>query len=565
MSLPKTESSHITLPATETSLSSGGSGKTAVSRSLSDSSAVSARSERPPLKTNRSVDQMPSKAQQLLKLTLMNAHNSPHNSFNSSSMADIISNDAMKIFKQFQESGDLSFEDLNNISHQLVDSSMNDYYDLQDMSVKFLSSLGNAVPQAHSSPSSAKMAMIQEQLKRIKQEVKESEIETIVLDSSDQEVETKEVAVEVKHNGSGDSATIKSPAKSNTEYKEEPAECNGNIDTPELEGLLENLRSVINEGNRDEAKKHLQRLNEMLHKKEPSVPKISNTLAVQPIVRQATFEIDPETGKRRYHSVEEQTPSEKNEPKRTENEDLVEKLTQLLGNQSLGINALNLDALGGTGAQIFVVVPPVVTAETPARPACRRSMSLSVPQKTKSALEAKKVATPMKKTLPSSRLSAFTAPRPQPAPAAAQKTSLQARVGIARKSLMGPVEKSPMVTASTSKANPRVSVVGRRMSTAKLSATPAVPTIQTTKPSPPKQIRPATGAPYAATTRRMSHLPATPSRPSSTVKVTPSSSLKSTPASASRLRPTTELKKPAVSQFKAPSVVRKATAAAKEK
>lgn len=515
--------SFLNAPKSENSdLSSLESSHKTVSRSHSDSSSTSSSKSDRPFKSNRSVDSAPSMSQQLLKLSLYNSRNT-NSSFDNATVAEFLSSEAKKIAKMFSDSGDLSFEDLNNISQNLVDNSFID--DLQEMNLKAI----NNCPQAHSSPcNSERQAIIQETLKRIKEE------DPDCFESSD--TVKLEASVIVK----------------DEPYDTDDPQPNGEL---ELDGLLQNLKSLINEGNKEEAKKQLSRLNDLLGKPKSQHDQ-RNTLAVHPIIRQATFEIDPETGKHNYHNNSTQ-PMEAPTSAKTDNEDLLEKLTKLLGGSTVGGNTLDLSALESSGAKVYVVVPS--PSHTPSKSPAQRSTSLNTAQKPQSAMklsDARKLGTPLKRLSHYARPSALTAPR-QTVPARSSNLVEQSRVGSVRKSLMGSIEKSPQVpkprlpstTGVVPKTTPRPSAAPRRSVSMKAS----IPAIQTTKPSPLKTaIRPASGAPYTATASANSKISlATPVRPS-------------TAAKAPLSRRISSAQKQPVSQFKAPSVVRKAAAATKQ-
>ena len=410
-----------------------------------------------------------------------------------------------KIHKSF-DPNDISF-DLENISspNLFVDNSLiqnnsityND--DLNEMKINVLDT-----PQKKSSsisPSQDKIAFFQEQLKRIKNEVPANDL-PIKNDDSKKQQHCEETKVE------------------------------------NLDQLLENLKLVINEGNKEEAKKQLQHINEKFLKSKDTVEsKTSNTLVVQPIVRQGTFDIDQETGKRKYYGKE--TAS------KTQNEDLLEKLTKLLGSQT--VNTLDLE---GGGAKIIVI--QATPSATPIRTSSRRSMSLSMPHKPQSALKAlenKKLETPLKRLSRVIRPSALTAPRPSLACRSndTDQKDIQLRAGAVRKSLLSSIDKSPQMQKSKASIGAIPKTVSRITVKRSASLKGAVPLVVTTNPSPAK-IRPSSGAPYAAVNKRLSQAP---------VKLS-STATKAIPAKA---RITSDQK---TVQFKAPSVVRRAKASSEK-
>lgn len=446
-----------------------------MSRSHSDSSAISVKSNGAAAKANRSVEQVAVRQQQqLLKLSFFNSPNSPMNcpSYNNTPFADSMSSEARKISQKFANSRDLSFEDLNNVSQNLVDSSLTDC-DLQDMNLKILKTL------PASTPSSDKIAMLQERLKTMKQEF-------------DPVVKIEDFSPPSKFNKDDVGANLENAPKS------------------ELDCLLDKIKFLSNNGQLDEAKKHLHRLNELMGK-HGGVAEVKNTLHVQPIIRQDTFDIDPETGKRKYDSNE-------IDAAKTESNILLEKLVELF-------KAQNLQPLGigdGAGTNYVVMVPASVA--TPVKKPMRSfsTCSKQKPQSAMKTVDSRKHATPLKPSSVVKRLSTFTTPRPVPASKAGhpydQKQSIQSRAGGVRKSLM--MEKSPQVpkskgtTMTPSKLLPprNPSAAPRRSVSMKAS----IPAVQITKSSPPKNSapRPSTGAPYVSTpNRRLSHMPPPASRP----------------------------------------------------
>lgn len=506
----------------ESTLSEATSGHRNVGRSHSDSSTVSSKSAQPAVRVNRSVDDMRKRQQQLLKLSFFNSPNSPmySSTFMNSTIADNVYQEAKSIAKKFGDFGDMSFEDLNNVSQHLIDASggfSETETDFQDMKIN----IPNETRELHS-PSSYDRIKLCAQLMRIKKEV----------ESDDTEAETDENTEELELVPETDS-----PAKT---------------DESDVEALWQKLKSVINEGSKDEAKKQLLRLNEALGKK-PLQPEPKITMEVQPIIRQATFEIDPLTGNRK-EEIKEQAQT-------VVSEDLLRQLSALLNGQSAGVHEIDLGAKNAVASKLAVVIVPAPVA-TPTK-----NMRLTAPiaSRTQSAIKtpsAKKQGTPLKRLTQSSRRVSFTNPRPS-APSygepCQQKTLDRADV---RKSLMGTIDKvppgiKPKMTAATAvgvksvprplSSAPRASVAPRRSSSLKL------PDVKLTKPSPMKipPIRPSTGAPY---NKRLTELSATPGRAPTASRL----------AQAGRARMLSDHGK-LVSEFKAPSVVRKAAAAAPSK
>lgn len=502
------DSSHMT-HSQESSLISAGSQKATVSRSQSDSSTISTKSNRAASKANHSVDNVHAK-NQLLKFSLLNSTSSPMKCH--TSLTDSVFAEARKIARQFANSRESSFEDLNNVSQpsEAGDVSFVDP-DLQAMNLKVPSNK-SLPPQATSTkPSAEKIAEFQEQLKRIKKEVDSD-------DNEDFRHETKQVLLE----------STSTPVKVKVEEEED--------NQVEVDRLLHKLRSVITDGNKEAAKKQLTRLNELLEKqKDPNEAK--NTVnVVQPIVRQATFDIDPTTGKRKYTTNEEQT-------QKTEGDDIVEKLTRLLAGQTLNIHSINTN-----GEKLLLVVPSSVTT-TPEKNPMKKILTKS--HSAMKSLDTRKLGTPMKRQLQVGRPASFTTPRPMSTSRKTnpyeQKSCAQPRAtGAVRKSLMSSMEKSPQVQKS--KVSTTTGAVFKPTTARRsLSMKASIPAVQVTKSSPLKPApRPSTGAPYGSTNKRLSLAPGIKTR-ASTANV----------PSSPRSRTLSDHKKP-VSQFKAPSAFRKA-------
>lgn len=423
-------------------------------------------------------------------------------SFVNSTIAENVLKEARNIAKKFGDFGDMSFEDLNNISQHLIDASGDMSIidtDLQDMKVN----IPNDHREQHST-SSPNKTKLNEQLMRIKKEV----------DAEDTE-QTEDI----------------------DELKNEPT-----TDGTDVEALWLNLKSVINEGNKEEAKKHLLRLNEALGKNTQQ-PEKKNTMEVQPIIRQATFEIDPVTGQRKEGIKEPVQP--------VVNDDLLRQLAALLSGHVAGVQAVDLVAKDAPVGRMAVVIVPTPAAtptksQRPVLPASSRPQSAIKPPLDK------KLSTPLKRLTQANRRVSFTNPRPIPARAQPNEHKPLERAGLVRKSLMPPAEKSPQVSKAKVGATSSVKPVPRPSASAapRRSSSLKIPDVHLTKPSPMKTAapRPSTGAPY---NKRLSQLPATSSRVPATSRLAP----------IGRSRTMSEQKKP-VSEFKAPSVVRKAASKA---
>lgn len=424
--------------------------------------------------------------------------------------------EARRIAKHFAEPSDLSFEDLNNVSQPVTDisdSSMvdTDLRDLQAMKVDVLK--GNHLPPSTPSTMNAdKIAMFQERLRLIKKE-------------DPDELELSNVT---EHT----STPVKVKAEENHEEKGEESE---------VDQLLQKLKSIITDGNKHEAKIHINRLNELLEKrKDPKEAK--NTLHVQPIVRQDTFEIDDD-GSRKYKDKSEE---------KDEKVEIINKLNELLKSLTVDVHQINLGQEDAS-LSVYVVPTPVST------PVKNPRHSVSVAPKAFSALKAmetRKLGTPMKRQSIITRSSTFTTPRPMTTSKAVhpyeQKANVQTRVGAVRKSLLSTIEKTPQVVkpreSSITKPAPKPAPATAPRRSVSMRA--SIPAVQVSKATPMKNVpRPSTGAPYAtsAATRRLSQAPATIARP--------------TPTAASRVvqptRSRTVSEKKPVPQFKPPSGLRK--------
>lgn len=452
---------------------------------------------------------MRKRQQQLLKLSFYNSPNSPLNStsFLNSTVADNVLKEAKNIAKKFGDFSELSFEDLNNISQHLIDASGDLSaidLDFQDMKIN----IPNEKHEQHITSSPDKIKL-NEQLMRIKKEVDAEESEkTEIIEGNNESAKTEE---------------------------------------SDVEDLWQKLKSVINEGNKDEAKKQLLRLNEALGRK-PQQAEPKSTMEVQPIVRQATFEIDPQTGERKDVAVKEPAPS-------LVTDDLLRQLAALLTGQAAGVHAIDLKAQDTAVAKLAVVIVPT-PASTPIknpRPAVSRTQSAIKPP------SEKKQATPLKRLTQTSRRTSFTNPRPV-VPSRVQpyeQRTMHAAAGAVRKSLMGSIDKSPNLQKTKSvqvygtgiKPAPRPSTYAAPRRSVSLK----IPDVHLTKPSPMKNtaIRPSTGAPY---NKRLSQLAATPDRAPATSRVAP----------IGRRSTLFDQKKP-ISDFRVPSAVRKAAASSLNK
>lgn len=409
--------------------------------------------------------------------------------------------------RRFSDYRDLSFEDLNNVTQPLIDSSMNDA-DLQDMKIQIISD--GTLPQY--SHTADKIAMLSKKLTRIKQEVDPViKVEALTLEKSE---ESSEAA------GTSPESAETSPE---IEVVQAPTE-----NKPDLDSMLKNLKSQINDGNKAEARKQLERLNQLLGRQNEV-----NTSHVKPrvIEREATFEIDRSTGEKKE--------ADDGANKKTENDDLIEKLSKLLGNQ-VGIHSLNLGADDALGGKLLVVLPAAI-----ANPVTPRSAHAV--QRTQSAVKSKDTTTtPLKRLAPGApRTNAYTTPRLSTRAAHPYEQKLS-NTGAVRKSLMTAIESpqkknpNPISKARPSSAAPRRSVSLKER---------AIPAVQVHKSSPMKAPpKLSTGAPYnLAASRRLSQASARPSTGSKTIPPP---------------RPRTQAEqKKTISQFKAPSVVRKQASA----
>lgn len=485
-------------------------------RCQSDTSVISHSSEKEPTKSRfHSLDSVHTKKlnNNLLKLSFLNSPRSPlHSSMNQSVLHE------SKLLSEKLGRKDCSYEDLNNISQQLVDTSnasnisLTDL-DLQELKISFLES--NPLSPKVESPDD-KLSDIQETLKRIK------------MDEVNVEVKKEKVTPEKK------------------EFKQTKSEV-------EVDNILQKIKSLVKENNRDGARMELNRLGNILNEK----PK---TLEVPTMIRQDTFDIDPTTGKRKYAVQDNKSGGDNS------NGDLMEQLAKLLGTHSLDISSLNVSGSGNGGGdtKVVVIIPkalsPMATPVKQGYPS-RRSVSMSSAQKPQSALkaiESKKLSTPMKHSLtPASaiaRRSSFTAPRSitKPSPYE-QKSNVASAV---RKSLMPSMDKTPIKQngklSPNNNSRPVTTTAVRRSVSLKSNVSSdrsAVPQVKLTQATPIK-MRPKTST---QSDKKLSSTPIPASKRMSTT---------STPArpSQSAIR---EKEKPLITkktEFKTPFAAKKPTA-----
>lgn len=438
------------------SIASSTGSKKEITRCQSDSSTVS-NNESINMSRFNSVDNIISKkSNQLLKLSLLNSPNSPlhSSSITSSSVNDL---DAMKISEKLKNFNELSFEDLNNISQHLIDTSNLSApdTDLEQLRISFLEK--NPVHSVNASPikleetkdnMQEKIEILQQKLKQIKKE-----------EPVEHKAETK-------------------PELSSPEQKPKLDRTNT---AQEVENILQKVQVLVNDNKKDEARKHLQILTDMLgpsesNNLEPPVP--------QPYIRQDTFEIDQKTGRRKYSTGG----GSGDDEKQRDSTELMEQLAKLLGAQSLDVSSLNLS---GSNNSLVVIVPKMPSpAATPIKhQSARRSVSLSTqrPGTTNRGIENRKLSTPMKHIAPATssvaRRSSFTAPRPLPKPLE-QKTNF----GAVRKSLIGSMDKSPMKAPIKSPLKKNAPMVRRSIS---LKTT--IPSVTVSQPTPKKNTSATTG------------------------------------------------------------------------
>lgn len=486
----------ITMNESTTSSTAASRGGDFNKRHQSDSSTSSMEHKEEPRNRFFSADHVEykKKVKNLLKLSLMNSPKSPlhSSSMNNSSLLDSVFLEAKWISEKL---GNRSFEDINNISQQLITdtSNVSTDADLEQLTISFLEK--HPLSPRQDSTEESKIANIQKTLNRIKME---------------------EVDIYEKSNGHVKVEAISPVSKSHTPEKKS--------DDVAVNAMLKTITNLCKDNNNDEAKKQLQKLYEMLSEK-------PQTLQVQPIVRQDTFDIDRTTGKRKYLSNNNK--SHKGDGDNSNN-DILEQLSKLIGANNIDVSSMNLSGGSGNGAdtKIVLIMPkmpsPVATPVKPNNPT-RRSVSLSLPKKPQSALKAienKKLSTPMKQLAPStafSRRSSFTGPRVLPKNPYEQKT-----YGGVRKSLMPSMDKTPIkqkprenVKLSPPLNKPLPSSIRRTVSY-KAPGTSAVPAVKLITATPTK-TRPFTTATPSKLSLE-SKLISTPANPSKRLSMNPTAS-----------------------------------------
>lgn len=487
------QSSHHTSKDMDESAISTATNRDEKHRCQSDSSVSSASDRESSRNRFNSVDSVHTKKinNNLLKLSFLNSPRSPlhSSSLNNSSLADSVFQDAKSLIVERLNKGDLSYEDLNNISQHLIDTSnvsLSDA-DLEQLKISFLEHNPLSPKQ---DTSDAKMSNIQETLKRIKME------------EVDHEIKKEKV----------------SPCKQSSEMKE-VKETKSEV---EVDNILQKIKSLVRDNNRDDARKELQRLGEILNEQ----PKANANLQVPSMIRQDTFDIDPKTGKRKYANNDHQGNGDSSQ------NDLMEQLAKLLGTHSLDISSLNLSGNsvnGGGETKIMVIMPkslsPVATPVKQGNPS-RRSVSMSAAQKPQSALKAlenRKLSTPMKHSLTpapsaSARRSSFTAPRS----VTNKPNPYEQKIGGVRKSLMPSMDKTPIKQNGKLSPNqrPTSNLVRRSVS---LKSTATVPSVKLTEATPTK-IRPLTSTPTPSKLATQNvKFPSTPNQATKRLSTAPTS------------------------------------------
>lgn len=441
------------------------------------------------------------KTNQLLKLSFLNSPNSPlHSSSRAAldgSLIDSVFSEAKKISEKLSSFNEMSFEDLNNISQHLVDSSVISMpdADLEQLKISFLENNPEIVP-TNNVPSKSKpvennekgenkkIETIQEKLNRIKKETNEE---------SEVKPELKPEIIEIKEDASD---------KKNDK---------------EIDDIFQKIKLLMKDNKKDEAKKYLQKVNEMLGAPDPKY------LQVQPMIRQDTFEIDQRTGKKKYLNS-----STANERESNTNSELMDQLAKLFGAQSLDVGSLNLSNGGNNETKFVVIMPNVTPAATPVKQniPSRRSVSFSSqrPSTAMKNIENKKLSTPMKPLTASTvRRSSFTAPRnvginKQPHP-----YEQKLNIGTVRKSLMVSMDKSPSKSNATVSPKAKQPLRQPTSTTAtnvrrSVSLKANIPSVRVSAPSPSK-ARPTTTSnakisnvsrSNSSSTRRLSTIPSRP-------------------------------------------------------
>lgn len=497
-----------------TSSTSGGNRKS-VSRCHSDSSTISSKTEqRHNDFVNRSAESInvatnKNKQQQLLKLSLFNSPNSPINAsnFNDPALMQRISQEARKISRQFAMSNDSSFEDLNNVSQSLIDNStdsIND--DFRDMKVDLRNMKIKREPPdtpdgRPGTPISDKIAHFQEQLKRIKQEQDHEYID----------VDAYQVKLE-------EPSPIKIP---DTPTPPKRATKCVKKEKLEIDGMLNDLKKMVSAGNNEEAKRQLGKLSEMFASHQE--PK---TIEVPPMVREGTFEIDKNTGRRIYTNPNRphRTPARSNTT-----EDLLEKIQSFINPDTVEVhNIQNIDSLS---QPIVVLVQKDMS--TPLKiPRISHIGTGLKPTSVVRALENKKNTTPCRvsSTQSTTARHSFTAPRPVISQGKGlhpyeQKLSTQQKAVTVRKSLISTMDKSPKDKSSrTAKVAPSTRPVHVRRSVS-MKASVQINTGQQNCAKPTSNVRPNSlmSAKKIADSVGLSKTSTTPFKPSSAIKARSSS------------------------------------------
>jgi len=450
---PSTSTTSSFIADTDSESSIGSKNKT-LKRCQSDSSTASTNDE---TSLYSSVDNIiSSKTNHLLKLSLLNSPSSPlHSSSRTAldgSLSESVFQEAKKISEKLSSFNEMSFEDLNNVSQQLVDTSAISVIDtdLEQMKISFLENN----PETSTPPPSntENFESIQKKLKQIKKEKIDVKPEIVV-------------------------------KKEKMEKEETPQKTDREVDD-----ILQNLKSLMKNNNKEEAKKQLKKLNDLLGGSEST-----KTLQVQPMIRQDTFEIDQASGKRRYLN---NSRNEENDV--SSNAELMEQLAKLFGAQSLDVGSLNVSNDGNNQTKFVVIMPNMTPAVTPVKQntSSRRNVSFSSqrPSTALKGIENKKLSTPMKPstTVKSSaaRRSSFTAPRSMAKPTHPYEQKLN--IGTVRKSLMDKMDKSPLKSnANVVSKNlpPRPPANVRRSISLKAN----IPAVKICEASPAK-MRPSTTA-----------------------------------------------------------------------
>lgn len=480
---PSTSTTSSFIADTDSESSTGSKNKT-LKRCQSDSSTASTNDE---TSLYSSVDNIiSSKNNHLLKLSLLNSPNSPLRSSSRTaldgSLNESVYQEAKKISEKLSSFNEMSFEDLNNVSQQLVDTSAISVIDtdLEQMKISFLENNPETSTPPPSNTSSENFESIQEKLKQIKKE----------------KIDVKPEIVVVK--------------KEKMEKGETPQKTDQEVDD-----ILKNLKSLMKNSNKEEAKKQLKKLNDLLGGSEST-----KTLQVQPMIRQDTFEIDQASGKRRYLNS-----SRNEENDVSSNAELMEQLAKLFGAQSLDVGSLNVSNDGNNQTKFVVIMPNITPAVTPIKQnISRRNVSFSSqrPSTALKGIENKKLSTPMKPSTTvksnAARRSSFTAPRSMVKPTHPYEQKLN--IGTVRKSLMDKMDKSPLKTNAnlvSKNLPPRPQTNVRRS----ISLRANIPAVKICEASPAK-MRPSTTASSRingnntaranlATNRRLSSQPIRPS------------------------------------------------------